>query len=163
MIIRFMQGSELDSQAIVALQKTAIPFSPSHAEAVMPDGNYLGAHLIGGVKERPAGYDAAHIAIEPATGKKRELFLTLPATAAQDQIFYDYLCKHIDEKYDWRAIVGFIVPEHEHTLYHTICSALIAAALRACEWFKYVLATPFHLIDPRDLLLLVSEVVHVPM
>lgn len=163
MQLRFMQGTQLDSEAIVLLEKVAMPFPPSHAEAVMPNGNFFGAHLTGGVKERPAGYDEATIAIEPATGKKREFFLTLPATSAEDQIFYDYLRKHEGEAYDWRAILGFIVPEHEHTVNHVICSALITLALRACNWFETPLAAPAHLIDPRDLLLVISGRIAVPM
>ena len=132
-----------------------MPFTPSHVEAVTPDGFYLGAHFSGGVQKRPKDYDAGKFS--------HELFLTLESTEEQAAAFYVFLDKHIGEKYDWRAIIGFIIPEHEHIPNHTICSALIALALRACNYFQWPLAAPAHLIDPRDLLLLLSGRMKVPM
>jgi hypothetical protein len=155
MIIRFVQGTAWTSKLIIAQQKTAMPFTPSHVEAVTPDGLYLGAHMDGGVQKRKPGYDQGAFA--------HELILTLPATAMQDTIFYDYLDKHVDEPYDWSAITGFLVPGHFHHLYHTICSALVAGGLRTCEWFPFALPAPWHLIDPRDLLLMIGVVVRIPM
>lgn len=154
-IIRFVRSIGVPSDLIVALEKTAMPFTPSHVEAVTPDGFYLGAHFEGGVQKRPKNYDAGQFS--------HELFLTLEATEDQAAKFYAFLDGHIDEPYDWRAIIGFVVPEHEHALNHTICSALIGLALRGCEWFQWPLATPAHLIDPRDLLLLISGRMLVPM
>ncbi len=155
MILRFVQGTAFTSKLIVAQEKTAMPFTPSHVEAAMPDGNYLGAHFDGGVQSRKPGYDAAEMA--------HELFLTLDATPAQDLIFDHFLEGHIGEPYDWRAILGFILPEHEHIPGHAICSALITLALRECKWFQWPLAAPAHLIDPRDLLLMISARQQVPM
>lgn len=148
MKIRFVEGSEFDSQAIIALEKVALPFTPSHVEAVTPDGFYLGAMFSGGVQKRPIGYD---------NGKfNNEKILTLEATADQDKLFYGYLEKHIDEPYDWEAILGFLIPENFHNSNHTICSALITQALRASSWFRFQLAVHSHLVDPRDLLLMIS-------
>jgi hypothetical protein len=154
-VVRFVRSIGLTSDGIVALEKTAMPFTPSHVEAVTPDGFYLGAHLDGGVQKRPAGYDAGQFS--------HELFLTLEATEDQAAGFYAFLDAHVGEEYDWRAIIGFIIPEHEHIPNHTICSALIALALRACDYFRWPLAAPAHLIDPRDLLLLISARMAVPM
>jgi hypothetical protein len=155
-VVRFVKSIGLSSDAIVALEKVAIPFTPSHVEAVTPDGYYLGAHLSGGVQKRPKNYDA--------TDFSHELFLTLDGvTDAQSAAFYSFLESHIGEPYDWKAILGFLIPEHEHTLDHAICSALITLALRACEWFPFPLAAPAHLVDPRDLLLMISSRQHVPM
>jgi hypothetical protein len=166
MIIRFVQGTDVTSKLIVAQEKTAMPFTPSHAEALTPDGSaFIGAHIDGGVMKRPVGYDLSTTAIDPTTGKKRELLLRLEATAAQDAAFYAFLESHIGEPYDWRAILGFILPDHEHIPDHAICSALVTLALRAkgCEWFEWSLAAPAHLVDPRDLLLLISGRMAVPM
>lgn len=154
-IIRFVRSTGLASDGIVALEKTAMPFTPSHVEAVTPDGFYLGAHFEGGVQKRPKDYDAGQFS--------HELFLTLDATDAQATTFYKFLDAHIGELYDWRAILGFLLPEHEHIPNHAICSALIALALRACDWFAWPLAAPAHLIDPRDLLLTISGRMLVPM
>jgi hypothetical protein len=154
-IIRFVRSTGLASDGIVALEKTAMPFTPSHVEAVTPDGFYLGAHLEDGVRKRPKTYDAGKFS--------HELFLTLAITDAQSATFYKFLDAHIGEPYDWKAIVGFLIPEHEHTPNHTICSALIALALRSCYYFQWPLAAPAHLIDPRDLLLILSSRIPVPM
>jgi hypothetical protein len=155
-ILRFVQGSGFESGAIVALEKTAMPFTPSHVEAVTPDGFYLGAHFSGGTQKRPKNYDAGQF--------HHDLFLTIEgATDAQAAAFYKFLNDHVGEPYDWKAILGFIVPHHEHIPNHAICSALVTLALRACEWFQFPLAAPAHLVDPRDLLLMVSGRQRVPM
>jgi hypothetical protein len=155
MIIRFVEGTALVSKLIIAQEKTAMPFTPSHVEAVTADGFYLGAHFDGGVQSRKPSYDKGQFT--------NELFLTLNATSNQDIMFYNFLEKHIGEPYDWKAIIGFIVPDHEHIPDHAICSALITLALRECNWFADPLAAPAHLIDPRDLLLIISGRMKVPM
>jgi hypothetical protein len=154
-IIRFVRSIGLSSDGIVALEKTAMPFTPSHVEAVTPDGFYLGAHFEGGTMKRPKNYDAGQFS--------HELFLTLDATDVQGRGFYGFLNGHIGEPYDWEAILGFLLPEHEHIPNHAICSALVSLALRACNWFASPLAAPAHLIDPRDLLLIISGRMVVPM
>src|SRR5208282_491224 len=155
MILRFVQGSELSSKMIIALEKTCVPFTPSHVECVTPDGFYLGSLYDGGVKERNPGYDAGKI--------NHELFLTLPATLEQDKIFYDYMHGHIGELYDWKAIPGFLLPGHWHSMNHTICSAIIDMGLRTCKWFPFVLPVPAHETDPRDLLLMIGVGMQIPM
>lgn len=156
MIVRFVQGSGFESLAIMAQEKTAMPFTPSHVEGLTADGGfYIGAHLDGGVQKRPVGYD------KPST--VHELLLKLDATPEQDAKFYAFLESKIGQPYDWQAIIGFILPEHEHVLNHSICSALVTLALRACGWFESPLAAPAHLINPRDLLLIISGRMTVPM
>lgn len=156
MRLRFVQGNEITSKLIIAQEKTAMPFTPSHVEAVMWDGSYLGAHFSGGVQKRPPDYDKGTF--------DHELFIDLPATPQQETAFREFLEAHIGEPYDWPAIVGFLIPEHLHLPQHAICSALITLALRShgCEWFPYPLAAPAHLIDPRDLLLLLSARLKIP-
>jgi hypothetical protein len=156
MIIRFVQGSHLSSQMIVGLEKLAMPFTPSHVEARTPDGGfYLGSMYDGGVQKRPVGYDNGII--------NHELLLPVEATAEQDAAFWAFLEGKIGEPYDSAAIFGFVIPVREHLINHAICSALITLALRACKWFPYPLAAPAHLIDPRDLLLLLSGRMAIPM
>jgi hypothetical protein len=154
-IIRFVQGTAISSRLIVAQEKTAMPFTPSHVEARSPDGFDLGSHSDGGVQKRPIGYDKATTA--------HELLLTLDTTPEQDAAFWAFLESKIGEPYDSPAIFGFVIPLHEHELNHAICSALMTLGLRACNWFAYPLAAPAHLIDPRDLLLLISGRMRVPM
>ena len=132
-----------------------MPFTPSHVEAVTPDGFYLGAHYSTGVEERKPGYDGAWVALE--------LILKLEATPEQNAAFYAFLHSKIGEPYDWRSIFGFVIPGHHHETDHAICSALITLALRSCSWFAFPLAAPAHLVSPRDLLLILSGRVVVPM
>jgi hypothetical protein len=164
MKLRFMQGTSWESTAITLQEKTCMPFVPSHVEALTQDGGfYIGAHINGGVMKRPVGYDAGQIAVDPITGKKRELLLSLETTPEQDNAFFVFLEGHLGQPYDWRAIIGFLLPVHEHIPNHAICSALIALALRSCNYFQWPLAAPAHLINPRDLLLVLSARMAVPM
>ena len=162
--MRFVQGSEFASKLIVLQEKTALPFAPSHVEALTPDGGfYLGSMVDGGVQKRPVGYDASTIAVDQTTGKNRELLLPLDTTPEQDAVIWASAGKKIGEPYDSAAIFGFVIPLHEHTLNHAICSAFWTLELRAGGWFKWPLAAPAHLIDPRDLLLIISGRMEVPM
>jgi hypothetical protein len=155
MILRFVQGSSLISRAIIAQSKTAMPFTPSHVETVSEDGlSYIGAHIDGGVQARPVGYDKADTV--------HELLLPLAATPEQDRIFHDFMRLKIGEPYDWHAIIGFLIPAHEHAVNTAVCSAVAALALRTCLWFEKPLAAPAHLISPRDLLLIISGRMEIP-
>ena len=154
-VLRFVQGDSVASRLIIAQEKTAMPFTPSHVECVTPDGLYFGAHISGGTQRREPGYDKAELV--------RDLFLTLGATDEQAAAFYSDMDAHEGEPYDWTAIVGFLVPEHLHLPNHAICSARITLSLRASGWLRWPLAAPAHLIDPRDLLLMLSALVRVPM
>ena len=165
MILRFCQSREFFSELIFWDEHTSMPFTPSHCEAVTPKGLYLGARMNGGVQARKPGYDADKIAVDRKTGTKRELFLMLPATEAQDAAFYAYLTKREGSPYDWRAIIGFVYPGREHTPGAAICSAFMVLALRAplCEWLPFALTKPAHLINPDILLLMISSRIKVPM
>ena len=147
-----------------------MPFAPSHVEILSRDGkSYFGSMLDGGVQYRPLGYDTGRVATDPKTGKLRELLLPLPTTPEQEVVSWAWAESKIGEPYDSAAIFGFVIPFHEHTVDHVICSACVTLFLRvepkapAKAWFPYPLAAPAHLIDPRDLLLVLSAVAYVPM
>lgn len=155
MILRFVQGSSIISKAIVLQSKTAMPFTPSHVETVSEDRlTYIGAHMKEGIQARPVGYDKDQTV--------HELMLPLDSTPAQDRLFWDFMQSKIGEPYDWHAIIGFVIPEHFHTQNTAICSAISALALRHCGWFASKLAAPAHLINPRDLLLMLSARMEIP-
>lgn len=168
MKIRFVQGSGLISQAIVAQSKTAMPFTPSHVETISEDGlSYIGAHIKDGIQARPIGYDKDTTLHGLILDLPANLFSSgSPFVAAdkpkQDRLFWDFMQSKIGEPYDWHAIVGFVVPAHEHVVNTAICSAIATLALRHCFWFPDPLAVPAHLISPRDLLLMVSARMPVP-
>lgn len=170
MKLRFVRHKDFSSTLITAQEKTCMPFTPSHVEALTPDGKfYIGARLKGGVSLQPVGYDAGQIASIPIGYDTTvfpsglcDLSLPLPATPEQDTAFYKYLNDSVGEPYDWLSILGFVIPGHLHLPNHAICSAKISLALRACKWFEWPLAAPAHLIDPRDLLLMISARMEVP-
>lgn len=170
MILRFVRGTAWTSTLIAWQEKAALPFTPSHVEALTSDGkSYIGAHIDGGVAVRPIGYDKGQVACLPHGYDKTafpgglcDLHLKLDATPAQDKDFYSYMNAGIGEPYDWLSIIGFVVPEHFHLRNHVICSAKISLALRAAEWFPFRLSAAAHLIDPRDLLLMLSTHMQIP-
>jgi hypothetical protein len=144
--LRFVSGKDAVSLGIRAQTKS----DWSHAEAVTPDGLYLGAHADGGVAARKPGYDAAYLA--------KDLLVDLPQTqAGQADAFYAFLNRHIGEPYDFGAILDFVAPGIEaHEAAHAICSAFMTLGLRQCAWLAAPLSEPAHRISPRDLLLMVS-------
>jgi hypothetical protein len=163
--LRFVTGSSTVSTLIRLQERTTMPFTPSHVEAVMPDGSgYLGAHYDGGVMVRPVGYDQATMT--------NELFVDLPNPVrtfasgspfiapdpdTQADRFYAYLRSKLGAPYDWKSILDFIDPRQNlHDSQHVICSALQTLALRACGWFPAPLPVPAHQISPRDLLLCIG-------
>jgi hypothetical protein len=168
MKIRFVRGTGWGSEAIVLQEKTCMPFTPSHVEALTPDGlSYVGSRLDGGTQARPVGYDAGKVArlpdgYDPVAFPAGLCDMVLDLGGTMDATFYKYLNDSIGEPYDWKAIVGFVLPEHLHLADHAICSAKIALALRKCGWLAWPVAAPAHLINPRDLLLMVSARMKVP-
>jgi hypothetical protein len=142
--LRFIRGNALISKAI--LLDTGGLYS--HVEAVTPNGQYLGAHLDGGVLARPSDYDKGKFDLEK--------FLDLPSNKVWDHLFYGYLDACLGEPYDFGTIAGFVSHYDLHQKHKVICSALQLLALRYCGWFPYPIAQPAHEISPRDLFLLIS-------
>ena len=159
--LRFVRGNTITSDLIALREETAMPFTPSHVECVTPEGKWLGQHIDGGMQAREPGYDKGQIAPLP-NGRLCELFVDLPATAEQTESFYWHGNKSIGQPYDWEAILGFALPDiHLHKKFHAICSAKMVLMLRGADWFRWPLAVPAHLVDPRDLLLILSGMVEI--
>jgi hypothetical protein len=153
--LRFVQGSGFSSGLIEYREGVCMPFTPSHVECVDPvNGHQIGQHMGGGMQSREPGYDVPFNA---------ELFLDLPATDQQTADFYAGARAAIGEPYDWKSILGFALPGHFHEKYNAICSAKMTQLLRKVDWFpsKLPLCVPFHCIDPRDLLLILSAIIEV--
>lgn len=162
-LIRFVRSKGWESDAIVLREKTCMPFPPSHTECVTPDGKWLGQHMDGGMLARPAGYDHDDVAIMD-DGRRCEIIVPLEVTQEQHDAFYTAANASIGEPYDWKAIIGFGVTFHEHQKFHAICSAKMLLLLRArgCEYFPWPIVVPAHLVDPRDLMLMLSTHVEIP-
>lgn len=162
--LRFVRHSAISSDLIALREEAAMPFTPTHVECVTPEGKWLGQHADGppapGMQAREPGYDKGRVALLP-NGRLCELFVDLPASAEQVDSFYWHAKKSIGQPYDWEAILGFAVPVHLHEKFHAICSAKMVLLLRAADWFRWPLAVPAHLVDPRDLLLGLSMIVEI--
>jgi hypothetical protein len=154
-VLRFVRSKGFTSAAIVFREQTCMPFTPSHVECVTPEGMWLGQHSDGGMQARKAGYDHSEVAIMN-DGRRCELFVELPCTQERYNAFYAKAMASIGEPYDWKAILGFAVSWHEHDKFRAICSAKMLLLLRACDYFQWPVVVPAHLVDPRDLLLMLS-------
>jgi hypothetical protein len=152
--IRFVTGNDWISNAIRFGERDGWA---THAEAVMPDGTLLGAHLDGGVQIRPAGYDKVIMT--------RELIVPLrPHSDGSDQIEVDFLAflkAQIGKPYDITAIAGLAFDRNWRNAESWFCSELIAAALEACGYLPKLASVDNH-ISPRDLLLVLSGRVAIP-
>lgn len=167
-VFRFVRSKGFTSDAIVWLEKTCMPFPPSHVECVTPAGKWLGQHMPAGMVARDAGYDHDDVAVmeptEACPDGRCEIFVRLPVTQAQADAFYAAADEAIGEPYDWKAIVGFGVTFHEHEKFHAICSAkmLLLCRAKGCEIFRWPTTVPAHLVDPRDFMLMLSILVEIP-
>lgn len=159
--LRFVRSKGWQSDLIATREKPCMPFTPSHVECVTPDGKWLGQHMDGGMLARDAGYDHDQVAIMD-DGRRCETIVSLPCEPKMADAFYGAAQDSIGEPYDWKAIIGFAVTWHEHSKFHAICSAKILLLLRACEYFRWPVVTPAHLVDPRDLMLILSTHVEIP-
>lgn len=151
-VLRFVLTHDVAGWAISTREDTCMPFTPSHVEAVI-EGKYVGQHLKGGMLARDPGYDKAVL--------KNELFVTLPCTgdrAGAADSFNKYMMDSLGQPYDWEAILDYALLGNWHIPNHAICSAKAFLGLRAkpVPYFYWPVTTPAHLINPRDLLLILS-------
>jgi hypothetical protein len=161
--IRFVTTKDFSSELIRLDGGVSMPFTPSHTEALTQDGKgYIGARFGSGITLQPVGYDADTLLTLP-DGSKSERIVSLPCTPEQEAAFYKFVHGKIGEPYDWRAIIGFVDPAHEHELDHAICSAFMTQSLRdGCSYFRWPMTKPFHRISPDMLFLILSTHVEIP-
>lgn len=124
----------------------------SHVDAVLPDGQLLGARndelgdIPAGVQVRPPNY-----------GKwEKVVRVELPADEGMEKEFLASLLREVGKPYDREAIFGFIVGRNWHDPRAWFCSELIGAKLEECGWFPYPLLTPSNKLTPAGLLLAIS-------
>ena len=113
----------------------------SHAEVVLRDSTIIGAYA-SGVARRPADYD---------TGSTAQMFVDIPHPEVD--AWEAFLIGKIGTPYDFAAIAGFALHTNMHTPGHTICSALVADALRHIGLITEKQFKPDHQTSPGDLAL----------
>jgi hypothetical protein len=151
-----IQLSALDDVGSVAIR--AFSHGPySHVDAVLPDGNLLGARsdqigdVPAGVQVRKPGY-ADFSALR---------HVVLPTTVDCEAAFYAFLQTQTGKPYDHSAILGFALDRDWREPDSWFCSELIAAALEKAAYFSFSLAAPANKITPADLLLALSATANV--
>ena len=135
-----------------------MPFTPTHAECVSPDGKWwVGQHGKGGMQRRPAGYDRDEVYIL-ADGRRCEIIVSIPCTKAQQDEFYAFMDAAVEAKepYDWLAAWTFLIGGHHHRRFASLCSSKVFLGFRSCKVFKWPVTMPAHEIEPAILLLLLS-------
>jgi hypothetical protein len=163
--LRFVRNKGWRFNVVAWRSGICMPFTPTHVEAVTPEGTWLGMHgkphhgLPAGLQNQPAGYDRDEVYVM-ASGRRCELFVSLPCTPEQAKVFYDSMRKQ--ESYDWYAPWGFLLGGHHHNPFHSMCSPKVFRAFRACGFFRWPVTKPAHEIDPADLLLLLSTHIEIP-
>lgn len=112
----------------------------------MPEGTLLGSRFSGGVQARPANYDPEWVA---------ELFVDVPCSQAQADLFHSFLRSMVGRPYDAAAIEEMAEGELSGQAMGwdqsggRICSALIQEALIAAGIVVGSAAT-LRLTTPRD-------------
>lgn len=151
MKVRFVTGNDPLSNMIRFGERDGWA---THAEAVLPDGSLLGAHIDGGVQIRAAGYDKITTT--------RELIVEITAVTPDAEVaFYAFCHQQVGKPYDVTAIVGFALNRDWRQSDSWFCSELMAAALETCGYLPKLSAADNH-ISPRDLLLVLSGRMLIP-
>ena len=143
--LRFVTGN---TPVSIGIRTFEYGFWASHAEAMMPDGTLLGAHIDGGVMARPQDYDKDQFT--------REMYVSLPTPSGVADEFHSFLRSQLGKPYDVESIAGLVAQRDWQKPDSWFCSELQAAALCHCGYFPAHLATEFNHVTPRDLLLIIS-------
>jgi hypothetical protein len=159
--IRFVRHKGIATDLISWREGVCMPFTPSHAECVTPEGTCIGEFGFGGMTEHPAGYDHDSLDTLP-DGRLCECMVPLSVSQDQHDLFYAKVRESIGQGYDWWAIPGFVLPGHHHEMGTAFCSAKMFLLLRVVDYFKWPIVVPAHLVNPRDLMLLLSVMVEIP-
>jgi hypothetical protein len=168
--IRFVRHRGIATYLISWREATCMPFIPSHAECVTPAGTRIGEFGFGGMQERPFNYDTKDVALLPKgktsealpLGNRCEIIVPLEVSQEQSDKFYKMARASLGQGYDWSAIPGFALSGHHHKVGRAVCSAKMFLLLRAVNYFKWPVSVPAHLINPRDLMLILSTHVEIP-
>jgi hypothetical protein len=114
--VRFIRGTGFVSWAIARVTGSLF----SHVEFGTPEGTWIGAHIGGGIMERPANY------CNPA----REYVYEIPCSAVQAQEALTWMRSRIGTKYNVLDIVGLLFQARTLCSAHRyICSQFCTAGL----------------------------------
>lgn len=117
----------------------------SHVDLVLPDGRLLGARPAGGVQIRPPDYARFYRVLQ--------LLMRTPLAARH----YRYALSQVGKPYDWRAVIGFLLPSRDWRDENAwFCSELVAATFDGTRDRLVHLVgrdEPITRVTPNDLLI----------
>lgn len=118
--LQFVLGTAWSSQVIAWFSAGHF----SHVDAVLPDGNLLGAR-----EDSVGGYpQGVHVRDPHYDTFIKRVLMTVPATEEQEAKFYAFLYAQIGKPYDYAAEFAFILNRDWRQDDKWICSELVAAA-----------------------------------
>lgn len=118
--LQFVRGADIASSVIAWFSQGNF----SHVDAVLSDGNLLGARndSVGG---RPPGVQIRPPDYAPFPVKVR---MDIPSTSPQEAAFYAFLDEQLGKPYDTEAIWAFAAGRNWRETDSWICSEVISAA-----------------------------------
>jgi len=120
----------------------------SHVDFVTPEGTLIGAHITGGVQERPADYEKFGLRIQ----------VIVPVTDWQQTAALEYARSKIGTKYDAEDILGIAIGDSRlHEAKDLICSCL-GSNIVDNEKFRIVWVAKDHwLVTPDELRMVLTS------
>lgn len=144
MRIRFVAGTGWMSTAIRIGQRDGIW---THVDNVLKDG-YLAARWPDGVTIKPFDYDKGEFS--------HELFVDIPATAKQNELWEEFLLSQRNKKYDMLAVTALALGRDWRDPNQWFCSELSTRAFEVSTYLPLLSSVDNH-ISPRDELLIFSS------
>lgn len=127
-----------------------------HVDAVLPNGDLLGAQHEAGLSGTPSGVQIRPARYQMACDGYNVLRVTINVTAKQKDDFYSFLRDQLGKPYDIKMILGFAAGRDWRNPGAWICSELQAAACEAAKIFPHPLRVWKDRVTPQELLLLTS-------
>jgi hypothetical protein len=143
--VRFVSGKGWDSKVIEWYSRCEW----SHVELLFGNVTF-GAQLRGGVKWRKLGDPCYARAVKTETWE-------IPLTEEEHNVMTKLITDAFGTKYDWPAILSFMLGPHRlHLPGAYICSGFVAGLLGGIG--KLAINLPIENYDPRDLWVLVPQI-----
>jgi uncharacterized protein YycO len=128
-------------------------FGYTHVDSVTTSGSYLGAMVVGGVRDRPSNYDGGKYL--------QQTFLKVKTTEDQEKTYFSFLNDQVGKPYDSLSLVTFLGSRNWQNTNGWFCDELVAGGFVACGLFPQHFAVQLNRITVRDLFLLTSTVCEV--
>lgn len=127
-----------------------------HVDAILPNGDLLGAQAAAGLGGKPSGVQIRPEGYQEDCGGRNFVRVTIKVTPKQKDAFLTFLHSQVGKPYDVKSIIGFILGRQWRDPDAWFCSELIAAALEHAGVFAHPLRTRNDRVTPQELLMICS-------